>query len=247
MTDNVFGDQPTPANPTPATPSANGYEDLLKNIKNDSGEQKYKTLEDALVALDHSQKYIPELKNQLSGYQSEVQGLKEKVNQFGNIEETVQRLLAKQPEPSATPAVNPGLDEQAVRNLVEASLQSQRQAEVLGANQRKVNDTLVSKFGEKAIEKLDAKAAELKTTRQALGELAKQNPDLVLALFSEAGSKDPTPAVSSRRTPDPKPVVDPTRKPEKSLLSGPGANRREQGDYFGKLRAETYAKYGIDS
>jgi len=246
MTDNVFGDQPTPVDDT--TPAATrAPEDLLKNIKNENGEQKYKSLEDALIALDHSQKYIPELKNQLTGTQSKLQELEQKVGKYDNIEETVQRLLANQPTPAATPPGKSGLDEQEVRKLLNEGLQAQRQAEILTSNQQKVNEKLLSKYGEKATEVLDAKAAELGTTRQALGELAKQTPDIVLALFETPTSKDPTPSVPSRRTPDPKKFNDAPRKPEKSLLSGPGANRTDQGNRFAELRKAKYGEYGIDS
>jgi len=248
MTDqsNVFGDQPvTP--PVDTTPVQIKPEDLLKNIKNEHGEQKYKTLEDALVALDHSQKYIPELKNQLTGTNSELQALKEQVGKFSNIEETVQRLLEQQTTPTVTPVEVTGLDEQAVRKLVADSLNTERVNATLSSNQQKVNDALLGKFGDKAVEMLDVKAKELGTTRQALGELAKQSPDVVLALFGNPVHKDSNPTVSNQRTPVPKPVIETSKKPDHSLLSGIHANRKEQGNRFAELRNEVYTKYGIDS
>jgi|ERR1700754_353260 len=246
MTDNVFGEQPTPAATTPPTPS--NVEDLLKNIKNENGEPKYRTLEDAIIALDHSQKYIPQLKHQLSDYETRLAEQEQKVDKFMNIEESVQRLLAQQQNPPAvTPPAATGLGEQDVIKLVQESLNAERVNATLSSNQNKVNDALVSKFGEKAKEALEAKAIELGTTRQALGELAKQNPDIVLALFATPPSPTNNPSVSSLRTPPPKKVTEAPTKPERSLLSGPGANRTEQGAYFSKLREEKYKQYGIDS
>jgi hypothetical protein len=244
---NVFGNESAPdqdiTSPAPNTNSNLG--DLLKNIKNENGEQKYKSLEDALVALDHSQKYIPELKNQLTGTQAQLEEMKAQMAKFNNIEESVQRLLAQQQTQRETPPEVTGLDEQAVMKLVQDSLKQSEQVKLLMSNQQKVNDALVGKYGEKAIEVLDAKAAELHTTRQALGELSKQNPDLVLALFSTPANKEPNPAVNGRRTPNPQPVVEELEKPTKSLLSGVSA--REQADRLVKIRQAVYNKYDVQN
>ena len=248
MTDqsNVFGgDSTTPENTTPPTPTPSTLEDRLKNIKNENGEPKYKSLEDALVALEHSQKYIPELKSQLSGAQQQLEEMKAQMSKFNNIEETVQRLLAQQQNQRATPPEASGLDEQAVIKLVQDSLKQTEQQRQLSANQQKVNDALISKYGEKAVEVLEAKAAELRTTKQALGELSKQNPDLVLALFSTPANKEPNPAVNGRRTPNPRPVVEELEKPTKSLLSGVSA--REQADRLVKIRQAVYNKYDVQN
>lgn len=245
---NVFDGAPAPAAtppvvPAAATPPANSLEDLLKNIKNENGEQKYKSLEDALVALDHSQKYIPELKTQLTGTVEELNRVKEQMSKFENIEETVQRLLAQQQKPQApTSPVNSGLDEQAVMKLVQESLQLSKQTEAMDSNLKQVNDALVGKFGEKAIDTLEAKAKELNTTRQALGELAKSNPKLVLALFETHPEKPPSPTMPSRRTPDP--VNQQPTMPTRSMLSG--VSVRDQAAYMSKIRDGVYTKHGID-
>lgn len=242
---NVFDGEGNPPAVNNAPPANSNLEDLLKNIKNENGEQKYKSLEDALVALDHSQKYIPELKNQLSGTQTQLDEMKSEMAKFSNIEESVQRLLAQQQTQRETTPEATGLDEQAVIKLVQDSLKQTKQIEMLNANQQKVNDALVGKYGEKAIEVLDSKAAELHTTRQALGELSKQNPELVLALFNQPANKEPNPAVSSRRTPPPQHVTEGLRKQEKPLLSGVSA--KEQADRFSEIRQALHEKYGIDS
>lgn len=243
----VFGEQAAPAPvTTPATPAAPAnLDNLLSGIKNEAGEQKYKSLEDALVALDNSQKYIPELKSQLTGTQEKLREVEEKMTKFGNIDETVQRLLAQQQtETAATTPVASGLDEQAVLKLVQATLTQNSQAATQVTNQQKVNDVLVGKFGDKAVEVLDAKAAELHTNRQALGELAKQNPDLVLALFGTAPTKDHNPTVGGRRTPDPIPSNGELAKPTKSLLAG--ATGKEQAARFAAIRNSIHTKYGVE-
>lgn len=245
---NVFDGNQPPAAPnsdgaTPPNTPPPSLEDMLKGIKNENGEQKYKTLADALVALDHSQKFIPELKNQLTETQRQLLETQEQVKKFGNVEETVQRLLAQQQPPRGNtdpPVV--GLDEQAVLRLVTDSMSKAEQMKALEANQKTVNDALVAKFGEKAIEVLDSKANELGTTRQALGELAKSNPKLVLALFGSQSTNVP-PTLPSRRAPDPIKKSD-DGKPGKSLLAGVSA--KEQADRLAQIREQVFNKHGID-
>lgn len=245
---NVFdGTTPPAGEPTPSgvqNPPSDNLQDLLKNIKNDQGEQKYKSLEDALVALDHSQKYIPELKTQLSGTQQELNEMKVKMEKFGNIEETVQRLLAQKQEPQAhTPPSATGLDEQAVMKLVQQSLQARESQTQMQVNQKTVNDALVAKFGDKVIETLESKAKELNTTRQALGELAKNNPKLVLALF-ETHTQNINPTLPSRRTPEPMKPNPASERPAKSMLSG--VSVRDQAARLNQIRDGIYTKHGID-
>lgn len=244
---NVFSGEPTPpATNQPqaeVTPPSDNLEDLLKNIKNEQGEQKYKSLQDALVALDHSQRYIPELKTQLSGTVEELNRMKEQMGKFQNIEDTVQRLLAQQQieKPVTTPSSS-GLDEQAVLKLVSDSLQKNKQVETMEANMKSVHDALVSRFGDKVIETLENKAKELNTTRQALGELAKSNPKLVLALFEDHKTRESNPTVPNRQAVPP--FTSQPREQHKSLLSG--VSMKDQAAVMNKLRDQVFAKHGID-
>jgi hypothetical protein len=43
----------------------NDFADLLNQIKNERGEPKYKTIEDALKGLQHAHQYIPNIKTEL--------------------------------------------------------------------------------------------------------------------------------------------------------------------------------------
>ena len=237
-----FGEQ---AQTTEATPAQPNLEDMLKGILNEQGEPKYKTLEDAIRALDHSQKYIPELKSQLTGYTSKVSELEAKVAQFGNIEDTVQRLLAQRTEvEKVTPSAN-GLDEQAVMRLVQQSLEQRSAADVAEANFKLVNKSLMDKYGEKTSEVVAAKARELGTTPEELVELSKAKPQLVQSLFQTPVHNGPSHTSGSRLTPDPVAVVSEAKKPEgKSLIVG--ITDKERGGYLTELRKEIYGKLGYD-
>ena len=243
MADQASFGEPTPT-PEPVAAQPN-LEDMLKGILNEQGEPKYKTLEDAIRALDHSQKYIPELKSQLAGYTSKVSELEAKVAQFGNIEDTVQRLLAQRTEVEpVTPASN-GLDEQAVMRLVQQSLEQRSAAEVAEANFKLVNKSLMDKYGEKTAEVAAAKARELGITPDELVELSRTKPQLVQSLFQTPVHNGPSHTSGSRLTPDPVAVISEAKKPEgKSLLIG--ITDKERGTYLTELRKEVYHKMGYD-
>lgn len=243
MTDNAFG---TVVQTTePVTPAPTSTEQLLAGILNENGEQKYKTLEDAIRALDASQKYIPELKNQLSGYQTKVQELETKVNQFDNIESTVQRLLAQKTEGEQTPAAPAVVDEQAVLRTVQQVLEQRTAAEKAEANIGLVRSKLKEAYGDKSGEVAANKAAELGMSIEALENLAKTSPAGALALFQTPALNTPSTSRGGGITPPPLKQVTEAKRPEgKSLITG--ISDRERGNYFHELRKEIYGKHGHD-
>lgn len=243
MTDNAFGS--TTETTQEVTPTPPSLDSLLAGILNENGEQKYKTLEDAIRALDASQKYIPELKNQLSGYQSKVQELEAKVNQFDNIEGTVQRLLAQNTEVTPTQSEPTAVDEQAVLKTVQNVLAQREAAERADANFKLVYSKLKETYGDKSGEVAEAKAREHGMTTDALAELAKSNPTVALSLFQTAVHTDPARTSGGRVTPPPVKVNVQAEKPAgKSLIVG--ISDRERGAYFNDLRKEVYGKLGYD-
>lgn len=235
----------TPTETTPQGSTPNSLDDLLKGIVNEHGEQKYKSLEDALKALDHSQRYIPELRNQLTGNQTELAGLKAELAKFGNIEETVQRLLQTNQPPAATPPAATGISEADVLRLVQQSLQQSTAAATAESNFKLVNDSLVGKYGDKTGEVVAAKARELKTTPEDLVALSKRSPDLVMQLFQTTAPSETIRSSGGRVAPPPVSVVGEAKKPEgKSLLVG--ITDKQRGAYFHDLRKEIYGKMGYE-
>ncbi|MNY19707.1 hypothetical protein D3C86_1531530 [compost metagenome] len=162
------------------------------------------------------------------------------------MEDVVSRLTASQQQAQVKdePPVTSGLDEQAVMNLVKNVLTQTEQQNSAKSNVLQVQNTLKAKYGEKTIEVLDAKASELGTTRQQLGELASTNPALVLALFGTQASNNAKPTTTSVTIPSSyQPPREELKRPEKSLLSG--ATSREQAEFMRKVKADIYAKYGV--
>ena len=79
----IFNEQNPATQPTQNgdnTPGAQGSNDLanlLGSIKNERGEPKYKSVEDALVGLRNAQEYIPQLTQKLSTQELELKAARE--------------------------------------------------------------------------------------------------------------------------------------------------------------------------
>jgi hypothetical protein len=72
MAEDVFGSDQTTTNPQEGSPSPAATEDLLKQIVNEDGSQKYKSMEDAIGALRSSQEHIPKIEAENTQLRAEV-------------------------------------------------------------------------------------------------------------------------------------------------------------------------------
>lgn len=236
----AFDNQETPEqNPE----SQSVFSDQLKNIINESGEQKYDSVEKALEALKHSQSYIPELKSTLSQKDQEIEALKAELQKKQAIEEVVEKLTAKQADQSSNPQAS-GLDEQAVLNLVQSSLQQKEQESTLAANEKSVSDALSATFGEKTKEMVAAKAAELGMTVADLQELSRKSPSAALNLFQVQASPQPKTTTSSININSGLSQAEGLTPPEKSLMRG--ASTKDQVEYLRKVREHVYKKFNVE-
>lgn len=249
MTDQSVFNEQAPATQPPAVQqqaAPNAYEDLLKGIKNEQGLPKYATLDEALKALQHSQEYIPQVKTQLSQKDEELAQLRAKLEQAANLEEVVSRLT-KPTQPDTKddrPNVN-GLDESAVMKLVQQQLERNQQTLSAQSNQQQVENALKAKYGDKTVDVVKQRAAELGLTPQALGELSSKSPQAVLALFNTQGPQGPKTTTSSVNTSGFNQQQPALERPTKSLLTG--ASTKEQAAYMAKIREDVHRKNGIDN
>lgn len=243
----VFSDQ------SPATPpqeqqqqaQPNAYEDLLKSIKNEQGLPKYATLDEALKALQHSQAYIPEVKQKLTQQEQEIATLKAQLDQFGSLEDVVSRLAKpSQSEPVVNQPSGSGLDESAVMQLVQQQLERNQQTLSAQQNQQQVESALRAKYGEKAGDVVKQRAAELGLSPQALGELSSRSPQAVLALFNTQVGSAPRSTISSVNIHSDTNTPPQLERPTKSLLTG--ASMKDQAAYMAKVREVVYRENGID-
>ena len=183
---------------------------LLGSIKNERGEPKYRTLEDAINALKHSQEYIPTLKQTKEELEQKLNDLMPQVNKVAELERVVQELTQRKPEP-ATPGA-PGLNEEQVAELVSRTLTRQQQQAVQTTNIQTVTTTVKSKFGDKAEEVFYGKARELGMSNDDFNALAARTPKAVLKLLGideqDKGSPAPTRQSTSFNTEGFTPTVD---------------------------------------
>lgn len=238
-----MSDQGNLFNNTDNSSSPESPTDLLMTIKNENGEPKYKTVEDALKALAHSQAFIDTLKTEKSTVEQELSKLREQAQKNSSIEEVLAKLTAnteKKPEEQTPPTS--GLSADAVAELVRKELQAVNSKTQQEKNIAEVNNSLKQKFGDKAKEVLAAKAAELGSTVEELGELSKKSPAMVLALFNTQRSTS-NPTTSSYNLP--RTSTEPElERPSKSLLLG--ATAKEQMEYMRKIKERTYRKHNIE-
>jgi len=173
-------------------PNDSELTNLLSGIKNERGEQKYKTLKDAIVGLQNAQEYIPDLKQTLINKDIEIEKLRADAKKVSDLEEAVRKLTDRGFD-SGTPPKS--ISEQDIADLVNRSLDSnlsQRDAIASQkANIKVVVDALQYTFGPDAEKKFYDKATELGMTVAEFNALAAKSPKMVLSTLGVTG-KQPT-------------------------------------------------------
>ena len=243
MTDQLFNDeqnapQVTPEQTTPDTNPNDLFADQLAAIKNSDGAPKYDTVEKAMEALQHSQQYIPELKDKVSIQEQEINELKAKLE----AGQKVQDIVDKQTPPQQEQQTTEPLGEQAILDIVSSVLSKRSVEDTQQVNSEQVNKALVSKYGANAQAEVAKRAKELGMKPSELGALSKSNPAAALALFGEKVSSSPT-TTNSYHIPADQVQHEPVKRPEKSVLSG--ATSQEQGDLMRRIKEEVYRKHNI--
>lgn len=243
MTDqsNLFNQDTSPAVDQQQNPVTDPLQDLLASIKNEQGVPKYKDVQTALGALQHSQSFIDQLKREKAEQDAKVAQLQAELEKRQAVEDVVNRL--SQSSSNAATTNTEVLTPEQIAKLVQDQLQQATLLTQKETNLRKVNETLITRFGDKAGEVLKAKATELGMTVAELGELAKKTPQAVLAYFPVTAKDNPpssglnTSAFQGTANPADIP------NPSKSILSG--ASSKEQAAYMAQIREAIHAKYGV--
>lgn len=191
---NIFNDGNTPSQNQNAggtqqnVPNNDDLATLLGSIKNERGEPKYKSVQDALKALQHSQAYIPELKNNNQALETQLADMQNKLAKMDELERSLQELTTRQTSQSNTPA---GLTEQQVAELLDRQLTKKQQEDLHKQNIASVAQTVKQHFGDKAEEVFYGKAAEIGMTKEQFNVLAATNPKAVLKLVGVDGQAQP--------------------------------------------------------
>lgn len=249
MTDGVFDDNNTNQNqggdPTPSSDDV--FADKLSAIKNENGEPKYKTVEDALEALAHSQNFIAQLKQEKQTEAEKRAEIEAELSKRASVEEVVNRMLQKPNEPTTKadpPKEDSSLDESKVQQMVEQMLNSRTQEQMRADNVRKVSDELSNKFGGSVRDVLANRAKELNMTVDQVRELSAENPAMVLKLFDDVQVVDKKPTTSSQYTPrTTSSEIEPPKR-EKSILQG-GMTSKETAEYMKQMKEYTRKRLGV--
>lgn len=162
------------------------FADLLGQIKNDRGEQKYKDTAEALKALQHAQNFIPQLTQEKSAMEQELQTLRAEVAKLKAVESVVEKLTATQNN-SVPTNTQPVLDEQKIAELVTRTLSAREVEAVQKANVSSVVGALQTAFGQEAERTFYTKAQELGMSAAQMNQLAATSPQAVLKLFGVQG------------------------------------------------------------
>lgn len=204
MSDNsIFPNQNSGVDQTPTQsgnsntqpPQDNALTTMLASIRNEAGEQKYKTVEDAIKALGHSQAFIEQLKQEAATARAEAERAKAEASKIAEMEKAVQELLqgSKQPPAQATPPNV--IDEASIANIVQKTLTETQQKTVREQNLSQVVKKLQEKFGATVEDEFYGKAQELGFSKAEINDLAAKSPAAVFRIFGiNDGGKQPTAA-----------------------------------------------------
>jgi len=224
--DSVFqsGD-PTP-NPETATDPA----DLLAQIKNDRGEQKYADIPNAIKALAESQEFIPELTSKLDAKEAELEELRKELERRATVESTIESLKTARQDTEVNPPQ--GLDADAAKEIFESMLTKREQEAARTQHINAVTSALSEKFGDKAEELFYGKGEELGLSQAELNSLAGTSPALVMELFG-GKAKGTSVDVSTGSV-----VIEPEPKEDSNIFSRNTGNSVLVGSTRQSLSAE---------
>ena len=146
------------------TNNPNPLNTLLSMITNERGEQKYRSVEDALVGLKHAQSYIPEVKTELRSTQAQLAELQKQADKVSTLEQTILELTQRGKEEKETPS--PSFNEESIASMIESSMQTYRQRDSQSNNQKQVRDAIIKRYGEE-------KASEAFSTKATMSPLSR--------------------------------------------------------------------------
>ena len=163
-----------PAGDPAASQAASPVETLLMAIKNENGEQKYATVEDALKGLEHSQKFIEQLKNETAELRGKQKAQDELVELFRSKAPAQEEEEAKLEPPSVT-----GMTAEEVVALLE----KREAAKTHTSNMERVKNVLKEKYGAEYAKRLKEKTDQLGLQPELVDEIARNTPDALFKMF----------------------------------------------------------------
>ena len=254
MTDpSIFSkNQETEVKPAPVTSEAsnglsvNPVDNLLHSIKNEQGEVKYNSVEDALKGAAHAQGLLSQNKTELTTLAQELNALKVENAQYKGALEAMDHLSQpQQTQTESVPATNTGLDEAGVINLI-----AQREKKATEtANKAVVINKLLEKFGDKAEEIFYSVANKNGLSKELINQIAATSPEAALKYFENENAAVINPIQTSVNSTTPlnetPPLNDALPKSESSMLMG--ASSQELREEMNRHKAHVYKKFEVNA
>lgn len=190
----------TPAVPTEGTqnPSAttntSPFDNLLSEIRNERGEPKYRSVEDGLKALQHSQDHIHNITSKNSQLEAEVAELRKRTADIDELKDTIKKLTLREAPADTQPSA---ITDEQLAEIVDKRLSAKHQETVVKSNKQSVVDAMTKKFGDKAGEVFYAKAKELEISPEEFEALSAKSPKVVLTMLGLNGDAAPKQAFKS--------------------------------------------------
>lgn len=206
------------------------YTEFLQAITNPEGQQKYKTVADALIGAAKAQEHIQRIEQE----NAELRSVAKKV-------ETLEQVLLnlEQGKPVQTVQVVPQIEDQ--EKLVLSVLEKQRAAEAAKANREQVLSALKERYGDKVNEALTQKANDLGLSVAELGQLASRSPKAVLDYFrTEVKGTPAVPSTVNTQALSPQPTE--VKTPDNIMW---GANTKDVVNFFRQVKEDVNRQLGI--
>lgn len=178
MSDDVFAaDQPVEGQES--TPTNDPFADRLMEIVNEEGVQKYKSVEDALEGLKHSQEFIGKLKEENQQFRSEL-------DKRMSAEAVLKELKATS-KPDEQPSSE--FSQEAIQELVDKRLEAKTMEERARANEEYVQAKLKERYGDESQKIVQSQAKSMGLSPEDLRALSHKSPEAVLSMFNAASTK----------------------------------------------------------
>lgn len=236
------------------------YENLLKDVKNERGEQKYLNVETAIKALGDSQEYISKLKSEstesIEKLLKEVETYQEQLSERDSLSSLMERLqgVVKAPKEEIENKKGNDLENneqefslEQIDSLVEKKLQEIKTKESAQKNLEDSLNMVKSYRGDVDLEKfLEDKAEEVGLTKESLSNLASSSPEAfkrLVGISGRANSSTGFPVGSGGRIPPANPDDLPDPTPTTSMLRG--ATDAQRQDYMKVLTERAMKRLGV--
>ena len=255
MSTDIFGNEPADQTVQPvvapaATPALvqSPYGDHLSAIKNERGEIKYSTVEDALTGAAHAQVKITQDAAAMQTLQQELITAREENAQLKGALNVADLLKPQTPEPTqaSSPAEPQGLSVEETRKLIASESARQQAESIKSTNISSVVEALKSKHGDKAGEVFYKIASNVGMTNDQMNELAANSPKAALAFFENVPVDNLNPtqtSVNTTATPEPTKEGGPLAMGERSMLVG--ASSRDVKAEMARHKEAVYKKFGV--